>query len=193
VLLLAAAAVAAADALSPLAGVAAPWMMRAGEALLLAAIVWWYYPTYPAIAMARGYEGLTPLTFRGAGRIHLAASQVADYRQIVGLIRTDCDTFVSMPGMNSFHFWSGKPPLTGFNATVWMTLFDDETQRRIVAQLAAHPQGCVLYNESVANGWLGGRSVDDKPLVQYIRGAFHTVHTVGGYQLMERNDRPSAR
>jgi hypothetical protein len=135
------------------------------------------------------YRVYAPLNLPHAGMIHLPRAERRTYQDIVSAIRADCDTFVGMPGLGSFYFWTEKPPLTGFNATAWMTLFDDRTQQQIVYALSQHRSGCVLYHEGLVQGWIGGRPIEDKPLVQYIRKTFHPVRTIGDYQILMRNDR----
>ena len=135
------------------------------------------------------YRALAPLGLPGAARIRLTEQEVRVYRDIVASIERDCDTFISMPGFNSFYFWTRKDPPTGFNSGPWMTLFDDQTQQQIADRLAEHPSACVIYNPIVSEEWVQGRNIDRGPLVRYIRTSFRTVRTTGDFEFMIRNDR----
>ena len=43
--------------------------------------------------------------------LRLPAEDAATYRWLAERLHADCDTFVSLPGLNSFYFWAEKLPL----------------------------------------------------------------------------------
>ena len=165
---------------------------RLVEPALLALVVWFYYPRFGPSqleALLTRYQALVPLDLAGASRLRLQEPEVRVYRDIVASIEQNCDTFVSMPGFNSFYFWARQSPPTGFNTGPWMTLFDSGLQQQIVDRLAEHQSACVIHNRIVSEEWVQGRNIDRGPLVQYIRTSFRTVRTIGDFDLMVRSDR----
>jgi hypothetical protein len=191
-LLVPTAIVSLADASSVLAQRLNLSVRRIAEPVALALLVWFYYPQFGAAHLddlLHKYRALAPLGLPGAARIRLTEQEVRVYRDIVASIERDCDTFISMPGFNSFYFWTRKDPPTGFNAGPWMTLFDDQTQQQIADRLAEHESACVIYNQIVSEEWVQGRNIDRGPLVRYIRTSFRTVRTTGDFEFMIRNDR----
>jgi hypothetical protein len=184
-----AAAIALADGVALLPPFRLASIRVASEVAVLAGTLLWFHHRDPTPALRHLYRSRPSLELPHADRIRLDPEQGATYRAVAAAIRADCSTFVTMPGLGSFYFWAEQPPLTGFNATAWMTLLDDRTQQRVVERLAAQPLACVLYHEGLTRRWVGSRPIDDRPLVRYIHRAFHPVRTIGDYQLLVRNDR----
>ncbi|HLH53747.1 MAG TPA: hypothetical protein VKY92_09045 [Verrucomicrobiae bacterium] len=137
--------------------------------------------------LRQSYESRVPLNLPGARRLRLTAEEVDTYRAVVAeLAKPEVTTFLTLPGMNSFYFWSKKEPPNGLNASAWVILLDDRAQEQIWQ--AARDRGGlkVLRNRNVIRSWVGGRSIHQFPLVRYIEENFHTVATYGGYEVMER-------
>jgi hypothetical protein len=138
----------------------------------------------------REYVNSTPLRFVSANRVRVPKATADELAAIVAALNASCRTFVSYPGMNSFHEWTGIDPPTGLNTTNWMELLEDDQQREVVDALAREPKACVLYNGQVAAGWLGNDRVEQRPLVRHIRGQFEPDRNFGGgYQLWTRRTR----
>ena len=136
------------------------------------------YTTYRQLeaAYARG----VPLGLSGAERIRVPAEQAALYRSLVGTLRARCRTFVTQPGLYSFHLFTGMAPPTGFNATVWMILLSDAQQERIVDRLAASPSPvCALRRQ---------RQVFTTPLARYIEERFVTLFEVEFFEFRIRRE-----
>lgn len=191
-LLVPAAIVGVADAVSPLAARWRAPLRLPAEAAFVVLVVLFFYPRFGAQQLrdrVDRYRARVSLALPGANRIRLSTEEVQLYRTVTSAIERNCDTFVSMPGFNSFYFWTRQNPPTGLNAGAWMTLFDDRTQQRIVDRLAEHESACVIYNPVVTEEWVQGRNIERGPLVRYIRGSFHTVQTIGDFELMVRNER----
>lgn len=95
------------------------------------------------------------------------------------------DTFVTMPGLNSLYFWTGKEPPSTCNATAWVSLFDDTTQSRIVANLGKYGHvGRVRGRERTA-AWIGTQDVSVKPLGRFIEHQMKPIGERNGYEVME--------
>jgi hypothetical protein len=122
---------------------------------------------------ARKYYGeRSPLGLTGAAWIRLDPRMVYHYRRLTSALLEQPDTFLTMPGMYSLHFWTGRSPLTTFNLTNWMVILDDERQARIAAALAARPVACVVVDPDLIDFWMQGRPSPQTPLVRYIHANF---------------------
>ena len=91
-----------------------------------------------------------------------------------------------MPGLDSFYFWARKEPPNDLNVSAWIILLDAQAQERIWRAANVHPGLMVVRNRRLIRSWVGGRSVDQLPLVRHIEENFKTVATYGSYELMAR-------
>jgi hypothetical protein len=164
-------------------------MRRTLAAVPVAAFIVWFATVNLAPQIryrASVYERWPSLGLPGARRVHLPAEQVALYRSVTSALRRRCSTFVSIPGLNSFHLFAGLKPLTYLNATAWTQLFDHQTQLRVVAALGRAPGACVLRNEGVIAFWNQGRPMPRGPLTSYIRQTYRPAWELGGYEILTR-------
>jgi hypothetical protein len=132
------------------------------------------------------FHQAAPLELPGARDVRVGTSEEARvYRHVTAAIDRYCNAFLTLPGMNSFYFWTEQEPPTGSNATTWMTLFDDARQQRVVEETSDIPDLCLLENEQLALGWTGG-AAPEGPLVDYLYSGFEPIATVGAYTLLRR-------
>ncbi|HWO46750.1 MAG TPA: hypothetical protein VNM41_01720, partial [Solirubrobacterales bacterium] len=141
----------------------------------------------PLDAYRAGYDGATPLALPGAEDVHLAPEEADLYRRVSRAVEANCSSLITLPGMNSFYFWSGLQPPTGYNATAWTTLFDDAHQQRVIDETSSIRGLCLLENEPLAAGWSAGE-IPDIPLVRYLHEGFRPVTTVENYRLLRRDE-----
>ena len=133
----------------------------------------------------KAYIASEPLGLPGASRVRLEAEHAATYRWLAERLHEDCDTFVTLPGLNSLYFWADKPPPTALNATV-TTLLTDAQQSEVVAALDLHPRVMAVRHLGIAEHFWGhGRSPAPTPLVRCI-DAMEVVGRRGGFELMVR-------
>lgn len=133
------------------------------------------------------FDLATPLELPGAGDVRVPVPEEAlVYRHVTTAIDRYCNAFLTLPGMNSFYFWTEQEPPTGSNATAWTTLFDDARQQRVIDETSDIPDLCVLENEPLALGWTAG-APPEGPLVEYLHTGFEPVATVGTYKLLRRD------
>jgi hypothetical protein len=108
------------------------------------------------------------------------------------LARPEVDTFLTLPGLNSFYFWARKEPPTGLNTTAWMMLLDDTAQERIWQAANKYPGLMVVKNRALIKFWMKGRSTDSLPLVRRINENFTPMLTNSGYEMLIRRPIPAA-
>jgi hypothetical protein len=137
----------------------------------------------------RIYNERKPLDLPGARAIRLDPATVARYQRLVTALREQPNTFFTMPGMFSLHFFTGREPPTTRNLTNWMYIFDDRTQVRIVQELEARPQLCVVVNSGLVYYWMQGRPLPAAPLVQYIETNFVPVRRIFDDEIRVRRGR----
>ena len=94
-------------------------------------------------------------------------------------------TFVTMPGLNSLYFLTGKEPPTTFNPTTWMTLLDAATQQRIIDRLTSQPTVGAVRNRAIAQEWAGALDISSRPLVRYFELEMKPVAQRDGYEVLE--------
>jgi hypothetical protein len=131
------------------------------------------------------YRDNPSLDLPGATNLHLAADQVEMYQSMVAALhKYRCTDLIGYPNINSFYLWSGIEPPPPAAPGVWHIALDSEGQQRIVDELRASKRPCAIRSENRAGLWLGGREVEQRPLVRYIFGDFRPVLTVGEFEFM---------
>jgi hypothetical protein len=131
------------------------------------------------------YDAQVPLGLPGERDVRLPAKQVDAYRRITGAIDRNCGSFLTLPGMDYFYIWTDQEPPTGYNATAWMTLFDDAQQRRVIEDTRSIHGLCLLRNIGLAEGWSQG-PIPPGPLVSYLERGFRPIVNFGPYELLRR-------
>jgi hypothetical protein len=107
---------------------------------------------------------------------------------LVAGLRQHCDTYVSMPGINSPYLYTGEPApeiLPG----PWAYVRDADDQAAIVDELRSIPRLCAVTSPGVQYVWslLGGGEPPQGPLIQFIDDDFRPVATYGLYTLAARS------
>jgi hypothetical protein len=131
------------------------------------------------------YDAAVPLDLPGASRVRAGEPEVALMRAISKGIDANCNSLVMLPGMDSFYFWTRQEPPSGFNATGWPTLFDDDAQRHVIEDTRSLEGLCLLRNLPLAEGW--GEGIPPGPLVRYLHRGFVSLGQDGDYELLRRD------
>ena len=139
----------------------------------------------PLEARRAAYDANVPLGLPGSSNVRLPEPEVTAYREITQALDRNCEWFLTEPGMDAFYIWTEQEPPTGYNATAWMTLFNDSQQRRVIEDTRSIEGLCVLRNKGLAEGWSRG-PVPTGPLVRYLKRGFEPVLSVGPYELSRR-------
>jgi hypothetical protein len=130
------------------------------------------------------YAGLEPSGLRGAQRLRLPDGEARVFQDLVRYLDAECDTFVTFPGVNSLHFWAGRPPPSHFNTTGWMVLLSDDQQRQTVQALRRARRPLVVINVPGVSGWKRTLDFESRPLVRHIREEYEEVARFGYFQVL---------
>jgi hypothetical protein len=134
------------------------------------------------------YRAGIGLYVRGATRLHLPPAQATAIDDVVTLVRSHCQTLISLPGMYSFNVWTGLPtpsPLTG-QQPYWLSL--TYAQQFGLLRAAEASRGlCAVRNDTLAlsYGQHTGPSASS-PIVNYIDRDFVPIATLAPYTVEVR-------
>jgi hypothetical protein len=116
--------------------------------------------------------------------IQLSTREYAVLSEINSGIAARCGALVTIPGMNSFHIWSGVPHPDGFLTSAAMTLFDEAAQERLRKDFLAAPHPCVIFNAEL-EGWSDQfhPSRPSQPFIDMVHHWLMTVYARDGYEI----------
>jgi hypothetical protein len=141
------------------------------------------------VRVQRLYADGVPLRMPGAEGVRVAARDSAAYWWLATNLREHCDGFLTAPGLNSLHFWTGIPPVSTLNATLWPILFDDAQQRRIVEAAARVRRLCAAWNRPRMDALMRTEGTSSRPLVAWLAREFEPQAAFGGWELRVRRGR----
>ena len=131
------------------------------------------------------YAADVSLGLPGGQRIHVSRAQAEVLTQVTQSIRDNCDTFVSLPGLDSFYTFAQKPPPSPL-PTRFMWLIDDFShQRALIAAGERINRLCSVANDGLLAAWTEGRPVGG-PLADYLQAGFVPVYSLDGYTVLIR-------
>jgi len=132
-----------------------------------------------------------PSGLRGSSMLLLRPSTAAQFQYLANHISTNCGMLFSMPGVNSFNFWSGVPAPNDSNMGAWMQYFSIDRQVGILKILRADPRACVIYDPELVKFWQASdQAMADSPLAQYILRDMVPVARRGDYEVRVQPGRP---
>ena len=116
--------------------------------------------------------------------IRLSADQYHNFSELVSRASSHCDALVTIPGMNSFHVWSGVPHPNGFIVSAAMALFDAPTQQRLRERFVAVSRPCVIFNPGLER-WSARyrRMRAHEPFIDMVHDELVTVYSRDGYEI----------
>src|SRR5947199_195093 len=99
------------------------------------------------------------------------------------------DVLFSLPGMQSFHLWTGVPPPTTINATHWFTLLTAAQQDAIRDRLASSPKSCLIVQRYVYDFIRAQGIATESPLTLWLKENFEPAFMFGSYEFWVRRGR----
>lgn len=158
-----------------------PNLVSAGRVLAALALVcsfaWLKLP-----AARANYSALPRLDLRGSALVRSDAQTVQIYQSLARYLEANCDTFITCPGMNSFYFWTAKPPPTHLNPTT-LSILTAAQQRQIMDALRRAERPLIVILESIVRdpGRRGSASI--RVLLQAIRDEYVEVHDLPPFKI----------
>jgi hypothetical protein len=133
------------------------------------------------------YNNSVSLGLPGAEDVRVSPEQAANYQAIVAAIDKNCESFVTLPRMNSFYLWTQRELPAGYPAASLTPALDDAHQQRMIASARSIDGLCLLENVPLARWWTAaGAVVPPGPMVRYLRHGFVPIAKFGDYQLLKR-------
>jgi hypothetical protein len=131
------------------------------------------------------YDSSVSLGLPGAEHVRVSPEKAERYQAIVAAIDKNCVSFLTLPGMDSFYFWTRQEPPTGYNVTAWTILFDDAHQQRVIQDTRSIDGLCLLENIPLAQRWDAGE-IPTGPLVGYLHRGFVPIAEFDDFHLLKR-------
>lgn len=153
-------------------GLSAGWpagRVRLAQAFMVLGLLLVFTNHWCGLRKAQAHHASLPrLDLPGSHLVRMEAETAGMYRALSGYLRTNCETFVSYPGINSLHFWSGRPPPTHINGTGWGQLSPGQ-QERILQALRESKRPLLVVVEAAMQSWNGEGPAPIRPLVRFVR------------------------
>jgi hypothetical protein len=145
------------------------------------------------VRVQRLYADAVPLRMPGAEAVRVNERDAATYWWLATNLREQCDAFLTAPGLNSLHFWTGIPPVSTLNATLWPILFDSGQQERILARARPVQRLCVAWDPRRMEVLMKVPDVTSGPLVAWLVREFEPHAAFGGWEFRMRRGSSPAR
>jgi hypothetical protein len=135
-------------------------------------------------SVRREYASLLPLDLPGSRFVRMNEELTSMNQQLSRYLETECDTFVSYPGINSLYFWSGKKPPTQINSTGWGQLSFAQ-QEKILGSLRNAPRSKLVVTEAMMQSWGTPYADPIRPLVRFVTEECRPVKRIGRCLIFE--------
>jgi hypothetical protein len=137
------------------------------------------------------YDDLKPLHLPGARFVRVNPIVAQELRELTRVVKANCDTFYSVPGLNSLYIYSGLPTPTGQLAN-WAGDLNNSEERDVVSQLS-HLQRtgtrvCIVRDVNSPyyyDAWIPGGTEANGPIGRFIRGYQRTIAIFGPSTISE--------
>jgi hypothetical protein len=164
----------------------APWTALSLKSLALVGlsylfVVRWCSP----LAHWRTYFVRVPLALPGAHLLRLPDYEVQTYRSLVSYLRSDCDVFLTYPGLNSLYFWTGNFPPPSFELNGEGILSSERQQTQILAALQQAKHPLIVVNEQRLPDAMDAKSLATTPLGSFLRDDCHEVRRIDSFRFLE--------
>lgn len=132
------------------------------------------------------------LRLPGANSLRLPEHLTTTLRLLSRNATAHADVLFSLPGLESFHLWTGLPPPTPANATHWFTLLSAVQQEAIRQKLAASPRSCVIVQRDLYNFLVRTGVQTESPLTRWLEANYEPAFTLETYEFWVRKGRQIA-
>jgi hypothetical protein len=164
----------------------ASWHVVAQVLMGLAFVIVIFSETRHAV---KTYVAGVRLDLPGARWIHVDRETRDDFHWITQQLLL-CKSFFTVPGQFSLYFWTHKPTPTGINNNDVLGLLTWDQQERVIGDLAAQPELCVVTAPAMQELFDRGQTAARPPLLRYIDDNFELVAERGRNRLLKRKTAP---
>jgi hypothetical protein len=158
-------------------------VQAAGALVFLTFVAGWLPSTWREGRAA--YASSVPLNLPGANLVRVPADQAALLRQVTQSIDDNCDTFISVPGLDSFYIFGQLTPPTPLPTRYMWLIGDVPHQQALIESSKRINRLCVVENDFLITSWSQGKQVDG-PLVTYIQDGFVQQQSLEHYSILVR-------
>ncbi len=137
-------------------------------------------------------RGRDSLRLPGAETLQLAEKTTTSMRVLARNAAAHAEMLFTLPGLQSFHLWTGVPPPTGANATHWFYLLTLEQQEEIRVRLEAAPRSCLIVERSLYDLLAGTQVMKPTPLVRWLLANYEPAFALAPYEFWVRKGRTIA-
>jgi len=128
----------------------------------------------------------------GAKAVRTTERDAATYWWLRANLREHCDGFLTAPGLNSLHLWTGIAPVSTLNTTLWPILFDDHQQERVLAAASPVRRFCVAWAPRRMAALASAPGMASRPLTAWLTREFEPQVAFGDWELrMRRGHHPT--
>jgi hypothetical protein len=161
-----------------------PGAARQGFAVALVLLVVFGVGMANVFVALKGDAVNNPVDLPHSSMINLPPDRRQTFTEIVARVSSRCATLVTLPGMNSFHIWTGLPHPNGFIVSAAMVMFDEPSQQRLRSAFLAAPQPCVIFNPGL-EAWSRRyhRPWPHQPFIDMVHDELVTVYSRDGFEI----------
>jgi hypothetical protein len=127
-------------------------------------------------------SSMPALDLPGTRLVHLPTAERRSLRRLTAFLESECETFLTVPGMNSLYFWAHKGPPSYFTVSEVPMLTESE-QAEIISALRRAKRPLIVVNKD-NNPFLTDKSVYESALVRFISEQCSEVAHFGAFQVV---------
>lgn len=133
------------------------------------------------------YGSGVSLDLPGAAKLRVSQPLADQLHGLTRALHAHCNTFLTLPGMNSLNIFSGEEPPVEMSGP-WPFFFTAGEQKRIVEDVERRRRFCIVHKPDLVDFWasFSGYTLPKRPLVNFINQEFVLLHDFSGYRLLVR-------
>jgi hypothetical protein len=141
--------------------------LRSAQATGVAMLLFVFTAVWCQLPAARNaYTSLSALALPGSTWVRMASQPRKEYRDLASYLKSESDTFITYPCINSLYFWAHKEPPTQLNGTIWLQ-FTPTQQNYILASLRRFSRPKIVVPTEITLYW-GNQPVQIEPLIHFL-------------------------
>jgi hypothetical protein len=138
----------------------------------------------PVFTRRHYYTSVPPLELPGTRLLRLEYHQSQRFHTITKFLERECDCFLTMPALNSLHFWTGKPAPTYLNNCGELALLSPRQEHVVIEALQKAKRPLILLDQRVTRFSITGNCAPGGPLARYIQNQYSEVTEVAGFLIL---------